>query len=210
MDTIIIFGCGGHGRSVGDIVLFNNPDARIIFVDDSARVNEKIMGFDVARDIPENDFYPCIGGIGNNIIRKLVFDQMSRNKRLKIISVISKTAHIGQYTQVESGCFVGNFCHIGPEVKVGNNSILNNSCVVDHEVTIGQHCHVGPNSTISGRSKIGDLVFVGVGATIIDKVSICSNVIIGAGSTVIDDIYEPGTYIGTPARKLPNLNLGAT
>jgi UDP-N-acetylbacillosamine N-acetyltransferase len=199
---IIIFGCGGHGRSVGDILLANKPDARILYVDGGARANEKILAFDVVRDLPVNRSFYGIVGIGDNISRKYIFDTISRNELIKVISVIAKTAHVGRDARINAGCFVGNFCHLGPEVIVGFNSILNNSCVVDHEVTIGRHCHIGPNSTISGRSKIGDLVFVGVGATIIDKISICSHVVIGAGATVVENIDEPGTYIGTPARKL--------
>ena len=202
MAPIVIFGCGGHGRSVGDVILFNDPAARLIYVDSAARTGETILGFDALRDVPDDTSYSCIVGIGDNAARKTMFDLISRKTGLTVISVISRTAHLGRNSRIEAGSFIGNFCHVGPEVSVGCNSILNNACVVDHEVSIGRHCHIGPNATISGRSKIGDLVFIGVGATVIDKVSVCSNVIIGAGATVTKDITEPGTYVGTPVRRL--------
>ena len=55
----------------------------------------------------------------------------------------------------------------------------------------------------AGRCHIGRLVMIGAGATVIDRIRICDNVVIGAGTTVVRDIIEPGTYVGTPARRLP-------
>jgi UDP-N-acetylbacillosamine N-acetyltransferase len=198
----IIFGCGGHGRSVADIILLNDPATYLLFVDEAANENERIWGFDVLREIPSGTDYSCIAATGDNYGRKILVERILTMDHLKIISVISKTAHIGHDAQIGDGCFIGNYCHVGPESIIGANTILNNACVVDHEVRIGGYCHIGPNATISGRSTIGDLVFIGVGATVIDKSNISPHVIIGAGSTVIGDIKEPGTYVGTPARRI--------
>ena len=202
MTPIIIFGCGGHSRSIADIILFNDPRAQILFIDEEARENERIFGFEVLSTGSFRQHYSCIVGIGDNSKRKEMFEKMMVVDEFDIISVISKTAYIGRKAEIEKGCFIGNYCHIGPEVKIGMNSILNNSCVIDHEVKIGAHCHIGPNATISGRSIIGDLVFIGVGATVIDKVAICSNTIVGAGATVVDNITGPGVYVGTPACRI--------
>ncbi len=199
---IVIFGCGGHGRSVGDILLLNNPEAKLLFVDQAAKPSEMVLGFSVVKEIPQNKSYDAIVGIGNNLKRKEIFEKLVEDHRVNIISVISRETHKGCSSWIGQGCFIGNFCHIGPEVNIGANTIVNNGCVIDHEVQVGRHCHIGPNSAVSGRSVIGDLVFLGAGSTVIDKVAICSNVVIGAGATVTKDIREPGTYVGTPAVKL--------
>jgi len=200
---ILLFGCGGHSRSVADIVLSVNPNLSLIFVDENAHLDEKIYGFDVQRDYI----------VGSKQIFFAIGDNGKRKKKLQeigmqnLITVIAPTSHKGQRSTIAKGCFVGNFCHIGPEVNIGINTIINNASIIEHEVMIGAHCHIGPNATISGRSKIGELVFVGVGASIKDGVSVCSNVMIGAGATVVNDINEPGTYVGTPARRIKCENL---
>ena len=196
--TIVIFGCGGHSRSVADIILLNDPDARLLFVDGNARPGEKILGFDLLKEPPEGDF-PLFLALGDNAKRKEKYEEMGAEN---LISVISRTAHVGRGATVQRGCFVANFCHIGPEAVVGANTIVNTAAVIEHEVRIGSHCHIGPNATISGRCVIGDLTFVGVGATIKDYVTVCPRVMIGAGATVVADITEPGTYVGTPARRI--------
>lgn len=202
---ILIFGCGGHGRSIADVLFAGNPRGELAFVDPAAGEDETIMGCRTFRHMPAAGSYSCIIGVGDNRKRQELFLMARDHSRLEVISVLSKLSYVGKFTHIGEGCFAGNYCHIGPEAKVGNNTILNTACVVDHGVVIGEHCHIGPNATISGWSTIGDFVFVGVGATVIDRVSICSHVVIGAGSTVVRNIDEPGVYAGSPVRRLRSL-----
>jgi len=197
-EKIVIFGCGGHSRSVVDILLSNTKDINLIFVDENAREGEQLFGFPIYKhyDISDEKIFICIG---DNYKRSQIFNLYLKKE---IINIISKKTHLGFGTQIGKGCFIGNFVHLGPFVRIGDNTIANNGAIIDHEVTIGNHCHIAPNATISGRSVVGDYVFIGVGATVIDKVSICSNVIIGAGAVVTKDITEPGTYVGVPAVKI--------
>lgn len=195
---LILFGCGGHSRSVADIVLSCGSYSLIVFVDQSARENEKIFGFSVL------SHYEHSGGsyffaIGDNKARRQKFLDIGTDG---LVSVVSNKAHIGRDSVYGLGCFIGNYCHVGPEARIGANTILNNASIVEHEVIIGNHCHIGPGATISGRCKIGDLVFIGVGATVKDYIQISSQVTIGAGATVVKDISEPGVYVGTPARRI--------
>ena len=197
LENIVIFGCGGHSRSVTDIILMENPEAKLLYVDENARDNETLYGFKVLKEWPILD-QPCFVAIGDNIKRKAKLLEWSGKN---LVSVVSTTARIGLQARIARGCFVGNFCHIGPEVVIGEGSIINTASVIEHEVQIGNYCHIGPNATISGRCKLGELVFVGVGASIKDHVSICSEVVIGAGVTIVKDITEAGTYVGCPAKK---------
>lgn len=198
-EKIILFGCGGHSRSVADVLILNNPGVSLAFVDENARKNETIFGFIVMQRV-ESPELPYIFAIGDNGKRKMKYDEIGSSR---LISVISRNAHLGQQCRIGTGCFIGNFCHIGPDAEIGDNTIINTAAVIEHEVKIGRHCHIGPRSVISGRSSIGDLSFIGTGAVVKDNIAICSGVIVGAGATVIRNIHEPGTYVGTPVRKVP-------
>ena len=195
---IILFGCGGHSRSVADVLVLNDPTVSLLFVDGNARDNEKLYGFDVVRHIDPTG-RPYFFALGDNRQRKMIFDEIGVSN---LISVISVKAHMGYKSTVGKGCFIANYCHIGPEAEIGHNTIINTSAVIEHEVKIGNHSHIGPRAVISGKSSIRDLVFIGVGAVVKDNIAICSKVIIGAGATVINNIDEPGTYVGTPVRKI--------
>ncbi|MBT0653023.1 NeuD/PglB/VioB family sugar acetyltransferase [Geomobilimonas luticola] len=195
---LLVYGCGGHGRSVADILIANEPDISLCFIDDHARENEHLYGFPVLNVWNGSEIQYFLA-IGDNVKRANKLEQMDVEL---LVSVISKTAHIGHMATIAKGVFVGNFAHIGPEAVIGINTIVNNGAIIEHEVKVGAHCHIGPSATISGRCTIGDLVFVGVGTTIKDYISVCSNVTIGAGATVVMDIKEPGVYAGCPARKI--------
>ena len=196
---ILFLGCGGHSRSVADVLLANDAAAKIVFLDDNAKEGEQLFGFEVRKQADRAAFAHIFVALGDNVRRAEAYASVARRQ---LVQIISKKAYVSSTAEVGAGTFVGNFVHVGPFAKVGDNTILNTGCIVEHEVSVGNHCHVGPNATISGRTTIGDRVFVGVGATVIDKVTICSDVMIGGGATVVKDITEAGTYVGVPARKV--------
>jgi UDP-N-acetylbacillosamine N-acetyltransferase len=199
MSKFILLGAGGHARSVADVIISSYEKPSIVFFDSNAKEKGSLYGFDIVNSFPESFKAPIIIAIGDNNIRKRIFDKSSG---MKFGKVCSSKAYISERSKLGEGVFVANFCHIGPEAEISDNTIINNGAIVEHEVKIGKHCHIAPNATISGRCVLGDLVFVGVGATIINNINICSNVTIGAGATVKDHITEPGTYVGTPAKKI--------
>lgn len=194
----VIIGCGGHALNIADIILCNEPGARILFVDENARKNESKLGFCVVQNMPL-ETQKCIVGIGDNSKRKHKFEEIAAEH---LFSAISPNAYLGHNATIGAGCFISHLSVVCAGVIIGDNSIIGSSCVIGHDCQLDRHCFVGPNATLAGYTQLGELVFIGAGATVIDKVKICSNVTIGAGATVVEDIVVPGTYVGTPARRI--------
>lgn len=97
------------------------------------------------------------------------------------------------------------FCHgsiLTTNIQIGNHCQFNLQTSIGHDCKIGDYVTCAPKVSISGNCTIGNRVYIGTGAVIKEKVSICDDVIIGALSFVNRDITEPGTYVGTPARKI--------
>ena len=198
-DKLVVFGCGGHARSVVDAVHQYGLDIEIIMADENAHDYEIILEHKVVKnyDLCGND--RCIIAVGDNAVRKKIFlDQ----KIERCTTVVSINSCIGSSVEIGAGSFVAPFAYIGPQAVIGENTIINSGSIVEHEAVIGCHTHIAPNSTVCGRTKIGDNVFCGAGSTIMDKIRICSDVIIGAGAVVNKDIVEAGTYAGVPAYRL--------
>lgn len=103
---------------------------------------------------------------------------------------------LGQATVVLDGAVVATGS------RLGRACIINTRSVVDHDSVLGVNVHVAPGATVCGSASIGDNCIIGAGATVIHSIAVCADVVIGAGATVVKDITEPGTYAGTPARKL--------
>jgi sugar O-acyltransferase (sialic acid O-acetyltransferase NeuD family) len=191
-NKIYIIGCGGHARSVADVILGNNPGAQLVFIDENAAENETISGFPVIKSL-EREADCLFVAIGDNQQRR----KLAEGK--KLISVISHKADVSPTAIIEEGCFIGNGAHIGPFAHIGKGTIVNTNSVIEHEVETGSFCHFAPNTTVCGRTIVGSNVFLGAGATVIDKRRICPDVVIGAGATVVKDIEKNGIYAGVPA-----------
>lgn len=199
MDEVRIIGCGGHARSVADVLLDSASVTRVIFVDKNAKSGEQIFGMPVRVCIEPEFSGFVVMALGNNQLRHASFLELSKNR---FLSVISRRAYLGRECEVGKAVFIAHGAHVGPLATIGHNTIINTSAVIDHESSVGISSHVGPHATVAGRSRVGDRVFLGVGSTVIDGISICSDVVIGANSTVVESIAVPGTYVGSPAKKV--------
>ncbi len=196
-NKIYIVGCGGHARSVADVILDNDPATLLIFVDKNARNNETIFGFPVITSLP-SDAEKIFIAAGDNNLRRLL-----SNKNKKLINVVSKRAYISPYANIaSSGVFIGNGAHIGPYAKIGQGAIINTNAVVEHEVEIGDFTHISVNATICGRVKIGSNVCIGAASVIRDKVCVGDDVVVGCGAVIVKDISLSGIYVGCPAKKM--------
>lgn len=199
---LIIYGCGGHARSVADVALYNGIK-NLIFIDANARSKEQIFGFAILAKLPHNGMdlnNNYIVAIGDNRTRYKIFSEL-KSQQKTFTRIISKDAYLGINHLFGVGVFVGHNAHVGPNTIIGENTIINTHCLIEHDCLIGKHCHIAVNATVTGKCALGDFITVGAGATIIDGITVCSNVTIGAGAVVIRDIEKAGTYVGVPARQ---------
>jgi UDP-N-acetylbacillosamine N-acetyltransferase len=194
---VIIFGCGGHARSVLDVLFIAMPQVSIRLIDPNAEPREIVMGCSVLRHLDVLDA-SCFFAIGRSDLRQTLFQQY---KGASLISILSPKAHIGYASSIGEGVFVGHGAHVGPEVKIGLCSIVNTGAIVEHEVVIGEFSHIAPGCTIAGRCKIGSRTMVGAGSVVRDGIEIGSDITVGAGAVVVANLFEPGVYVGCPAKK---------
>lgn len=88
-------------------------------------------------------------------------------------------------------------------VRLGRGVLVNSNVTIGHETVVGAFSNLNPGVALGGRVRIAERTYVGIGARTIENLAIGENVTIGAGATVVADIVEAGTYVGTPARRLP-------
>lgn len=199
---IILYGCGGHARSIVSAIREKESETEIILVDENAGQDERIMGCEVRSTygLQEEDTY--IVAIGDNAKRKRLAENLKQQRCGEVRNVISQYALVRPDAVIGEGVFIAANAYVGPQAVIGRNTIINTSSVIEHEVLIGAHTHIAPNATICGRAQVGNEVFCGVGSTIIDNVKVCDKVIIGAGAVVTEDITKSGIYVGVPARRI--------
>ena len=199
---VIIIGAGGHAKVVADIIKLSG-DLLVGFLDDNdskinfTYENSPVLGKCSDYKKFKNDHFFIIG-IGNNYIRKSI----SQSAVCNWYTAIHPSAQISPSAEIEEGTCVMANAVINSNAKIGRHSIINTASVIEHDCIISNYVHISPRSVVCGTTSIGDLVWLGAGSTVINSLTIHNNSIIGAGATVVKDINSPGTYVGTPAKRI--------
>lgn len=201
MSKLVIFGAGGHAKVVADIALKNGFEIEG-FLDDNASASN-VIGYPILGKIDDcvkfKDSCVFAMGIGNNAVRKKIFNKYSE---LEYPTLIHPTASIGIETKISKGTVVMPYVVVNTCAEVGEFSILNSASVVEHDCKIGDYTLIAPNATVCGTGKVGNFVWLGAGSVVNQTIKICDGVTVGSGAVVTKDITESGTYIGVPAKKI--------
>ncbi|MCH5172970.1 MAG: acetyltransferase [Bacteroidales bacterium] len=190
METISLFGAGGHGRVVREVItaMGNEVDC---YYDDSPRTAEK----DDLKVLRLEDCRPAgkmIVSVGDNEIRRKVVERLNAEYATAIhpTAVISPSAAIAEGTVVMAGAIVQ------AHAKIGRHCIINTCASVDHECEVGDFVHISPHATLCGDIKVGEMSLIGAGAVVLSGVRIGKNCIVGAGGVVVRDLPDNTVVYG--------------
>lgn len=198
---LIILGASGHGKVAADIAIRSGYE-EILFLDDNPEARE-CLGWPVVGRVSEADGYQgdFFVAIGNPTVRERIQNKLEgQGKNLALL--IHPSAILGIGVTIGKGSILMAGVVVNPCAEIGKGCILNTAASVDHDCKVGDYVHVSVGAHIAGTVTIGAKTWIGVGAAVKNNVTIAQDCMIGAGATVVRSITEPGTYIGTPARKI--------
>ena len=208
MEDLIILGCGGHAKSVIDVIEEEGKYHILGFVDRERDDAYEYRGYSVIGTDEElkmlydkgvHHAVICVGFMGHAQIRQRLYRQLKEIGYV-LPNIIASSAEIAADAVLGEGIFVGRQAVINAEAVVGDVAIINTGAIVEHECRIGAFTHVAVGSTVCGNVRIGKNSMIGAGSTIIQGVRIGKNAIVGAGAVVVSDIPEEITVKGIPAR----------
>ena len=201
---VLVYGAGGHGKVVIDI-LERAGECEVVGVldDDPALTGLVFLGYRVLgglgllrRQPPASN---VILAIGDNPARRRLAEEL---RRLDITAMVAihPSAQIGKDVSIGEGTVVMAGAVVNSSTKVGCHCILNTGSTVDHDCCIGDYVHICPGAHLAGGVGVGDGALVGVGACVIPDVTIGAGSTIGAGAAVVCDIPPDVAAVGVPAR----------
>jgi len=197
LGRIAIFGAGGHGEVVADML----DCEEVGFFDDNPK--ESCRGsWD---SLIEN--YKCWDGlviaIGKNIHReKCYFRWLVELKSLPVLRVIHAKAIISRNATIGCGSVAMAGAILNTGCDVGKYCILNTASSVDHHCQLGDGSHICPGAHLGGNVEVGKRAWIGIGATVKNGMKIGDDAFVGAGAVVVNDVPAGVTAVGNPARPL--------
>lgn len=91
-------------------------------------------------------------------------------------------------------------------IKLGNHvTIAEGVRFITHDGGVWIFRDEDENIDVIKPITVADNVFIGINSLIMPGVNISNNIVIGAGSIVTKDLIEEGVYVGSPAKKIKNL-----
>lgn len=199
-NAILIYGGGGHGKSVIDLLRALDKYPIIGIIDEGLSVDSDIMGIpvlggkEILSKLYENGVrfaVNAVGGIGNVQSRISVFKRLSE-AGFTCPTVIHPSAYVETTANLSLGVQVFPLAYVGSAVKLGFGTIINTGAIVSHDCQIGDYVNISPGAILAGAVNIGDLSLVGMGTTINLNAQIGERSLIGNGATVKSDVPPGG------------------
>jgi sugar O-acyltransferase (sialic acid O-acetyltransferase NeuD family) len=191
-----IIGAGGFAR---EVKAYLDEPTTFMFVDDIYYTPNKEYILPLSKFDPST--YEVVVAIGNPQSRFSMVKKLP--PETKYFTFIHPTSQI--YSPLENigeGSIICPNSIITTNVFLGNHTHLNLLTTIGHDCEIDDYFTTAPGAKISGNCEIGMGVYIGTNASVKEKLKICSQTTVGLNAGVVKDINKPGTYIGTPAKKI--------
>jgi acetyltransferase EpsM len=202
--NVVIYGAGGHGKVIADIVKKSGKTV-LAFVDDNETLWDKLFcGCPVWRgsshlfEFAKEESFSVIIGIGDNLLRREIMKPL-KSAGICFGTAIHPSAQLGGDIDIGEGTVIMANSVINPGSRVGCHCIVNTGVTIDHDCNIGDFVHLSPGAHLGGSVRVGHCSWIGLGASIINNINIAEHTIIGAGSVVISHIDAYTVAAGNPA-----------
>ena len=211
--TVCIFGVGGFGREVLccllDCIRASSPSLSLTeihriarFVQDDHEITEReILGVPVI-GISEFDpaRYEMVVAVGSPTTRQKIVEKLPATT--EYATLMHPTAVSSAWVEVGVGGIITAGTILTCNIKIGNHAHLNLHTTVGHDCAIGDYFTTAPAVNIRGACVFGDRVYFGTNASVRQGITLANDVTVGMGAVVVKDLTEPGTYVGSPARRI--------
>ena len=196
---ILIYGAGGHAKSVMEMVLQNNVHTIAGIVDDDKHLmGKQVLGIPVLGTrallpaLVEKRVILAANGVGGiiDITRRVRIFKLLESAGFTFPALTHPRATIEQSAIVGDGVQVFANAYVGSEAVLHPRCMVNTNAVVSHDCEIGAYTHIAPGALLAGHVHVGERTLVGMGVTTTIGVKIGSGVRIGNGAIILTDVPD--------------------
>ncbi len=197
---LVIYGGGGHGKCVIDLVRAMGTYRVVGVIDDHLRAGEMVSGVRVLggrntlsrlRDEGIGLAANGVGGIGDIDARATVTQRLAA-EGLSCPALLHPSAVIEPSFVPTPGLQVFAHAYVGADVAIGDASILNTGVIVSHDSRLGACVNISPGAMLAGGVKVGPLALIGMGVTVNVNVSIGERARVGNSAVVKAGVPDRG------------------
>lgn len=204
--ALIIYGGGGHGKTIIDLVRSLGTYRIVGVIDDGLPPGKEVLGVTLlggAESLAEWRLRGvcmaanAVGGIGNPAARIKVFEILEK-AGFTCPALVHPSAVVERSAVLEPGVQVCAQAYVGSMARVGYGTLINTAAIVHHDCVLGRVVNLSPGATLAGNVRVEDQAQIGMLATVNLDITIGKGAMLGNGCTVKSDVPAGGrVYAGT-------------
>ena len=197
---LVIYGAGGHGRSLAALIHKAGIYEIIGFLDDGVAAGGEVLGLPILggneklTTLAQDDIRMAVNGVGGigDLQSRLDVYSLLNKAGFHTPSVIHPAAFLEDSAILADGVQVFPFAYLGTQVRVGYGCIINTGAIVSHDCELASYVNLSPGATLAGGVTMGEAALIGMRATVNLNVRIGARARIGNGATVKADVPDGG------------------
>ncbi len=196
--ALVVYGGGGHGKAVIDLVRATGTYEVVAVVDDGLPAGTQVLGVPVVggaealRDLAAQGVRlaaNAVGGIHDLRVRVAIFDRL-QEAGFACPTLVHPSAVVEPSARLAAGAQVFPLAYVGGEASIGFGTIVNTAAVVSHDCRIGDYVILSPGARLAGGVTVGERALLGMGVTVNLNLTVGAGARIGNGATVKRDVPE--------------------
>lgn len=194
--AVVIYGGGGHGKSLIDFVRTLGSYDLVGVIDDGLPAGSSVLGVpvlggaDVLLRQAERGIRTAVnavGGIGDVMSRVRVFELIEQ-AGFTCPSLVHPTAFVEASAYMSPGVQVFPHAYVGSDVRLGFGVIVNTAAVVSHDCRLEDYANIAPGALLAGGVTVGEGALIGMGVTVNLGVTIGARARVGNSAVVKGDV----------------------
>jgi sugar O-acyltransferase (sialic acid O-acetyltransferase NeuD family) len=205
MREVVIYGAGGFGCEVQDILCQGGGVRPIAFLDSDVSKHGTVVadlpvlgGLEQVVPLLRRGITGVIVAIGDNVTRAAHAETLQAHG-MALISAIHPLASISPSAKLSEHVVIGPRATICIHTHVGRHAVLSAGAIADHDNVIGIGAFLGPAVRLAGGVSVGDFAKLEIGASVIPGRRVGAGARVEAGAVVIADVAPNTVARGIPA-----------
>jgi sugar O-acyltransferase (sialic acid O-acetyltransferase NeuD family) len=200
-NSVIVYGGGGHGKAVIDLLRAAAGGYTLVgVIDDGRQPGETVLdaaviggsaALDAVRAAGCKLALNAVGGIGAMSSRIAVFERLHA-AGFESPVLVHPSAVVEPSVQLAGGVQVFPHAYIGSDARLGAGVIVNTGAIVSHDCVLADYANLAPGAILAGGVQVDRGVLIGMGVTVNLNVKIGAMARIGNSATVKADVPEGG------------------
>lgn len=200
--NLIIYGGGGHGKMLIELVQALGIYKIIGIIDDGLKPGDDVLGIRVlgnANILPDlrsegvKMALNAVGGIGDIRVRIEVFKKLA-DAGFVCPAVVHPSATVEPSVSLSPGIQIFARAYIGSQAKIKYGAIVNTGAIVSHDCFLDEYAIISPGAILAGEVHVGKGSLVGMAVTVNLRAEIGEGARIGNGATVKGNV-PPETIV---------------